>query len=120
MRQLCHQIQTRTVLAALAALVVALLFASASWANGIEHVTVEVEGSGTGTVVSVPPGINCPPTCEADFLDESEVTLVALPAADAVLQVWGGDCSDSVPCVLTMDGPKSATAVFLLFDYDLW
>ena len=42
----------------------------------------------------------------------SEVTVTATPATGYTFSSWGGDCSGSGSCVVTMDGDKSATAKF--------
>jgi hypothetical protein len=50
--------------------------------------TVTPEGTGTGTVVSSPAGIECGATCEAPFEKEKEVTLTASPAAGSAFTSW--------------------------------
>ncbi len=78
--------------------------------------TLEVNpaGSGTGTVTSSPSGISCSPTCEADFEEDTEVTLTGSPGANSKAVVWTG--CDSVngenKCLVTMDEAKEVTATF--------
>jgi hypothetical protein len=82
--------------------------------------TVEFTGNGAGTVVSSPPGINCPTVCSAPFPVDSDVTLTATPASGAKLRQWftfaNGSCSWDVTnptCSLRVDGPRSITALFV-------
>ena len=64
----------------LAVLLVAAAFAVLPTAAHGQAVAVTVS-DGVGQVTSVPPGINCPSTCTAPFPGNSEVTLIATPAA---------------------------------------
>ena len=52
-------------------------------------------GNGTGSIVSEPPGIACPPTCTAPFPASSQVTLVASPDAAAPFLSWKFGCTAS-------------------------
>jgi hypothetical protein len=70
--------------------------------------------SGTGTVTSVPAGINCGSTCTAGFNTGSAVTLNAAASAGSVFSGWGGACAGTAACALTMDVAKSASATFNL------
>jgi uncharacterized repeat protein (TIGR02543 family) len=69
---------------------------------------------GEGTVVSSPAGIECNPTCEADFELNETVTLTASPAAGWVFYSWGG-CMEHVglTCRVTMSAAKSVKASFV-------
>ena len=62
-------------------------------------------GNGTGSIVSEPAGIACPPTCTAPFPYGSEVTLVAQPDPAAPFLSWKFGCTptaaDPRRCVLT-------------------
>lgn len=49
------------------------------------HFTVTTQGS--GTVTSIPPGLNCPPTCSVDVPRQSTIGFVASPSAR-----WTGGC----------------------------
>lgn len=68
---------------------------------------------GEGSVSSEPAGISCGATCTVDFDPGSTVTLTAEAAGTSVFEGWSGDCAGTEPCVLTMDGAKSATARFV-------
>ena len=92
-------------------------------ASAIPGVTVVLavasQGAGSGVVSSSPPGISCPGTCEEAFLQGTSVTLSATPLAGSTFMGWGGACTGTVPCVVTMDAAKSATATFTPTGRDL-
>ncbi len=81
-----------------------------------QSLTVVPTGSGTGTVTSDVPGINCPSTCVHDFDEGTPVTLHASP--DGVTSLFGGwsggGCSGTDDCTITMDTAASVTATFVL------
>ena len=52
-------------------------------------------GNGTGSIVSEPPGIACPPTCTAPFPASSQVTLIALPDPASPFLGWKFGCTVS-------------------------
>ncbi len=68
-------------------------------------------GAGSGTVTSVPGGIDCGPDCVEQFAEDTVVTLTPSSAADSRFVGWSGDpdCSDGV---VTMDSFISCTATF--------
>jgi hypothetical protein len=74
---------------------------------------------GSGTVTSTPAGINCGPTCTASFDTGSNVTLSAAPAGGFAFTGWSGACTGLGPCVVAMNGPKTATANFAI-SYATW
>jgi Divergent InlB B-repeat domain len=71
-----------------------------------------VSKSGSGTVASSPAGIACEPACAGSFPTGTTLTLTASAASGWTFGGWGGDCSGTGACALTMDGPKSVTAAF--------
>lgn len=71
-----------------------------------------VGGSGDGTIASRPPGIDCGTTCALSLGSGTTVTLTATPGSGATFSGWGGACSGTSPCTVTMDGPKAVTANF--------
>ena len=81
------------------------------------------DGSGNGTIISSPGGLNCAfngdnvsGTCSADFADGAVVTLSALPVAGSGFLTWGGDCAGAAgggTCNLTMSAARNATAQFV-------
>jgi PASTA domain/Divergent InlB B-repeat domain len=75
--------------------------------------TVAKEGNGTGTVKSVLfPLIDCGQSCATTYGRGTIVTLTAEPQADSSFAGWGGGCSGTGPCVVTMDADTAVTARF--------
>lgn len=81
--------------------------------------TVTKDGTGTGSVYSDPEGIDCGETCQADLEPDTVVTLSVAPDVGSSFTGWGGDCTGSDPCDVTMDAAKSVTATFALNTYSL-
>jgi Ca2+-binding RTX toxin-like protein len=75
--------------------------------------TLTVNRTGNGRVVSSPAGIDCGATCAADFVSGATVTLTATPDAGWTFQGWTGACSGTGACVVTMDTAKTVGADFL-------
>ena len=76
--------------------------------------SVSKEGSGSGAVVTSPPGIVCGTDCAEDYEAGTLVTLEALPSPGSIFAGWTGACTGTAPtCVVTMDTPQSVTAEFL-------
>jgi YVTN family beta-propeller protein len=76
---------------------------------------VAVEGTGGGTVMSNPAGINCPgTTCAANFSAGTSVTLSAAPNAGSTFVGWSGACTGAGACVVTMNSNQAVTATFKL------
>lgn len=73
---------------------------------------VRLTGSGTGTVTSLPEGINCGSNCSASYAAGTVVTLSAMPAQGSIFRGWAGPCSGTGACNVTMDADKKATAAF--------
>ena len=70
-------------------------------------------GTGSGTVTGN--GINCGngnTDCTQDYAAGSVVNLTAAPAAGSVFTGWGGDCSGSGACQVTMNADRSVGATF--------
>jgi len=80
---------------------------------GDPALAVQVEGP--GRVLSEPGGIDCPGACEAQFAEEAEVVLAAVPDEGAEMARWEGDCAGAVgtTCRLTVGEAHSARAVFV-------
>ena len=84
--------------------------------------TVTKNGTGTGTVTSVPAGINCGATCNFLFPGNTVVTLTAVPSAGSVFTGWSGGipaCSGTGTCVVTMSQAQNVTATFDLQPFNL-
>jgi uncharacterized repeat protein (TIGR02543 family) len=75
--------------------------------------TVTKGGSGDGTVVSSPFGINCGAVCSADFENATVVTLLVRAEPDSTFIGWSGDCTGvGFSTTVTMDADKTCTANF--------
>jgi uncharacterized repeat protein (TIGR02543 family) len=73
--------------------------------------TITKLGTGTGTVISNPAGINCGITCAAGFTSGQSVILTATPTSGSTFAGWSGACSGKT-CTVTMDAAKNAIATF--------
>ena len=82
-----------------------------STGGGNTNLTVSVTGS--GTVSSNPAGISCPSTCSHAFAGGSQVTLTPTPASGWAFSSWGGACSGSGGCTVTIAAGASVTATFV-------
>jgi hypothetical protein len=73
---------------------------------------VTVSEMGGGKVTSSPSGIDCPTGCSAILPAGTQVTLTATPAHDWTFTGWGGACSGTGTCTLTMNSSQSVGATF--------
>ena len=73
-------------------------------------------GSGTGTVISSPTGIDCGPqaTCTGDFQLSAPVMLTAKPDSGSSFGGWSANCvpSNSLTCMLTMGDNDTVGVIF--------
>jgi uncharacterized repeat protein (TIGR02543 family) len=74
--------------------------------------TLNVAVTGSGSVTSVPAGIDCPGDCSEAYLSGTTVALTATPAPGWRLISWSGDCSGNGACNVTMDQARSVAAYF--------
>jgi List-Bact-rpt repeat protein len=74
--------------------------------------TVSKAGTGTGTVAGGP--IDCGVTCAASVPQGTAVTLNATPGDGATFAGWGGSCSGTGACTVTMNAATSVIATFNL------
>ena len=75
--------------------------------------TVETFGTGAGTVeCEVESGPVEP--CEEEYLEGTKLSLIAEADEGSEFVEWAEDCSGNGPCELTMEGPRSVTAIFEL------
>jgi hypothetical protein len=78
------------------------------------NLTVTKSGTGTGTVISDPAGINCGNTCTYQFVANTNVTLTATPDASSSFSGWSGDATGTnTTTTVTMSGNKNVTATFV-------
>jgi hypothetical protein len=71
-----------------------------------------MSGTGSGSVVSNPAGLNCNAACTASFPTNINVTLTATAATGSVFAGWSGACSGAASCVVNMSAARSVTATF--------
>jgi YD repeat-containing protein len=83
------------------------------------RLTVTPGGTGTGVITSDPPGINCGPTCFADYPAGATVSLIPIATSGFTFTGWSGDCAGTGACVVSMTQARSVTATFLLTRPDL-
>lgn len=70
-------------------------------------------GSGSGTVLSNPSGINCGSSCLSNFVSGTYVTLMVSPTNGSVFSGWTGSCSgSSSSCTVYINSSKSVVANF--------
>jgi len=75
---------------------------------------LSVSTSGSGSVSSVPSGINCGADCSEAYNISTNVNLTAVPGGSSFFVNWSGDCSGTDPsnCSLTMNSNHNVTANF--------
>lgn len=75
--------------------------------------SVQLSGTGSGSVTSTPSGINCGSTCTANFALGTQVSLTAAPAANSTFSGWSGaGCSGAGTCTFALTSDSSITATF--------
>lgn len=75
------------------------------------RLTVVKSGSGSGTVVSSPPGIDCGATCEGDFAGTVELTATA-DAGSVLASFLGCDSVAANVCTVDVAADRTVEAVF--------
>jgi len=80
----------------------------------LRRFTLTVTKNGSGTVTSVPSGINCGADCTEDYNAGTPVQLTAVPNAKQVFTGWSGACSGTGTCDVIMDANTTVTATFEL------
>ncbi len=89
--------------------------AISSVAPGTSATTVSVSrfGSGVGSVLSNPPGIECGNDCIEPYARGTIVTLIPSPAEGSVFAGWNGaGCAGMGVCMFNLETDLSVTAVF--------
>src|SRR5439155_1281533 len=74
---------------------------------------VTTTGTGSGTVASSPPGIDCGATCAAGYDSGTGVTLNTTPADGSFFSAWSGcDATSGRTCTVTMGAARAVTVTF--------
>ena len=76
------------------------------------ELTVSRNGSGDGIISSVPSGISCGDDCDEQYLSSTGVTLTAVAEEGSTFAGWGGSCSGTGTCQITMNAARSVSATF--------
>ena len=86
-----------------------------SGATSIFTLTARILGSGDGTILSSPDaGMSCGSgICKAAFAQGATVMLRAKPAAGGIFTGWGGLCSGTGACTVTMEDNIAVSATFV-------
>ena len=74
--------------------------------------TLTVTTNGDGVVTSTDGFINCPGTCSHSYPAQTQVTLNATPASGWAFTGWGGACSGTGSCQVTMTQNTNVSATF--------
>jgi uncharacterized repeat protein (TIGR02543 family) len=84
----------------------------------VKHtVTVTKAGPGTGMVMG--PGMSCDATCTFEVDHGSTISLTPTPTGLSVFAGWGGACTGTANCELTVTSDVSVTASFALDNFSL-
>jgi len=75
--------------------------------------------TGNGTITSSPAGINCGTDCTQSYNYGQVVALTATAGTGSTFMGWGGACSGTGACSVTIDAAKNVTATFSLNMYTL-
>ena len=73
---------------------------------------ISTQGNGTSVITSNPVGIDCRANCTKLLDHGTVVTLTATPLYGSTFVGWGGDCSGTGVCTLTLSSAKSVSATF--------
>jgi len=75
--------------------------------------SVDLTGTGGGTVTSSPPGIDCGSDCQETVVAGSTVTLEADPDSASAFDGWGGACAGTDPtCTVNVSAVTEVSASF--------
>ncbi|MDQ3365226.1 MAG: hypothetical protein M3680_07345 [Myxococcota bacterium] len=92
--------------------------ATASFTLARHVVTVGRGGAGSGTVAGS--GLDCGATCTITVDHGTLITLGASPGALSTFAGWGGACTGTGTCAVTVTAPTTISASFVLDDVTLF
>jgi hypothetical protein len=88
--------------------------------TGPPTINIGMGGTGSGSVTSVPAGIDCPSTaCSFAFPSGTTVSLTATPASGSGFDGWNGPCSGTGTCSFKPTADTSVGATFDLPDFNM-
>jgi hypothetical protein len=94
---------------------------TATFALNQYTLTVAKDGPGTGAVQSDPAGIDCGPTCAADFDAGTVITLTATADPGSTFVGWSGDVTSTDSVIqVTLDMAMNVTATFAFEEHYLY
>ena len=76
-------------------------------------------GTGSGTVNLDPPDDTYSLPHSRYYIENTSVTLTAIPSTDSIFSGWSGSCSGTGSCVVSMTAARSVTANFAINTYTL-
>jgi len=76
------------------------------------NLSVSREGTGAGSIVSSPSGINCGRNCMAMFQENDVITLTASAGQGSDFAGWSGGCTGRGACTVVMSDNVTVTAKF--------
>jgi phospholipase C len=106
-----HQRCLRSLLSFSIAVVCGTVLASCVGVVPSGQLTVSLAGTGSGTVMSSPGGINCGVTCNMTFPQGSSVSLTATPSSGSTFVGWSGACSGTTTCQVSVARSSSQSVV---------
>lgn len=89
-------------------------------ATAAYQLTVMKLGTGSGIVTSDVAGIDCGSGCSAEYATGAMVRLTAVADGDSDFVGWGGDCSGTGACVVSMTTARTVTATFSVQQHTLF
>ncbi|HEY4240462.1 MAG TPA: hypothetical protein VGM88_11630 [Kofleriaceae bacterium] len=88
--------------------------------TGLQRLTVQLSGAGSGNITSSPDGVVCSgSTCSGVFETGTPVTLTAT-ATNGEFLGWGGSCAGQGTCSVTLTADDTEQAMFGLPGQALW
>ena len=84
------------------------------------QLTVSLDGDGSGSISSLPTGINCGLTCTINFDHGTVVTLTATADLGSTFTGWSGACNGTGSCAVIMTTAQTVTATFALDRFDIF